>query len=96
MDAVTLQPAAGAHGELTGILMIRAYHEVAAVIRAAASWCRIQPTAQIRRAWLSRDMSSITFLPTRSGIVDLEALRRSDGRRCRSRDDHESQHAGNL
>src|SRR5439155_1576666 len=27
MRAVTLQPAAGAHGELTGILMIRAYHE---------------------------------------------------------------------
>jgi glycine dehydrogenase subunit 2 len=26
MRAVTLQPAAGAHGELTGILMIRAYH----------------------------------------------------------------------
>ena len=26
MTAVTLQPAAGAHGELTGILMIRAYH----------------------------------------------------------------------
>ncbi|MDZ7702881.1 MAG: aminomethyl-transferring glycine dehydrogenase subunit GcvPB [Trueperaceae bacterium] len=26
-DAVSLQPAAGAHGELTGILMIRAYHE---------------------------------------------------------------------
>ncbi len=26
-DAVTLQPAAGAHGELTGVLMIRAYHE---------------------------------------------------------------------
>jgi glycine dehydrogenase subunit 2 len=27
MDAVSLQPAAGAHGELTGIMMIRAYHE---------------------------------------------------------------------
>lgn len=27
MDAMSLQPAAGAHGELTGILMIRAYHE---------------------------------------------------------------------
>ena len=26
MDAVTLQPAAGAQGEMTGILMIRAYH----------------------------------------------------------------------
>ena len=27
MEAVTLQPAAGAHGELTGLLLIRAYHE---------------------------------------------------------------------
>ena len=27
MDAITLQPAAGAHGELTGILMARAYQE---------------------------------------------------------------------
>lgn len=27
MDQVSLQPAAGAHGELTGILMIRAFHE---------------------------------------------------------------------
>jgi glycine dehydrogenase subunit 2 len=26
MDAMTLQPAAGAHGELTGLLMIQAYH----------------------------------------------------------------------
>jgi glycine dehydrogenase subunit 2 len=29
MDAVTCQPAAGAHGELTGMLLIRAYHEAA-------------------------------------------------------------------
>ena len=28
MDAMTLQPAAGAHGELTGIFMIKKYHEV--------------------------------------------------------------------
>ena len=28
MDAVSLQPAAGAHGELTGILIVRAYHEL--------------------------------------------------------------------
>lgn len=27
MDAITLQPAAGAHGELTGMLIVRAYHE---------------------------------------------------------------------
>ncbi len=29
MDEVTLQPAAGAHGELAGMLMIRAYHRAA-------------------------------------------------------------------
>src|ERR1700721_577086 len=27
MDAITLQPAAGAHGRFTGILLVRAYHE---------------------------------------------------------------------
>ncbi len=27
MDDITLQPAAGAHGELTGLMLIRAYHE---------------------------------------------------------------------
>jgi glycine dehydrogenase subunit 2 len=27
MDAITLQPAAGAHGEMTGIMLIRAYHQ---------------------------------------------------------------------
>src|ERR1700716_4260453 len=27
IDAITLQPAAGAHGEFTGLLMVRAYHE---------------------------------------------------------------------
>ena len=28
MDAVTLQPSAGAHGELTGVLIIRQYHKI--------------------------------------------------------------------
>jgi glycine dehydrogenase subunit 2 len=27
MDAITLQPAAGAHGEFTGIMLVRAWHE---------------------------------------------------------------------
>jgi len=27
MDTITLQPAAGAQGEMTGLLMVRAYHE---------------------------------------------------------------------
>ena len=27
MEKVTLQPAAGAHGELTGLMIIKAYHK---------------------------------------------------------------------
>ena len=27
MDAVTLQPSAGAQGEWTGLMMVKAYHE---------------------------------------------------------------------
>jgi glycine dehydrogenase subunit 2 len=34
MDAITLQPAAGAHGEFTGILLVRAYHESRRATRA--------------------------------------------------------------
>lgn len=33
MDAVTLQPAAGAHGELTGMMVIKKYFEVKGEIR---------------------------------------------------------------
>jgi glycine dehydrogenase subunit 2 len=33
MDATTLQPAAGAHGELTGMLLIHAYHRSKGVLR---------------------------------------------------------------
>jgi glycine dehydrogenase subunit 2 len=33
MDAITLQPAAGAHGELTGLLLVRAYHDSQAKAR---------------------------------------------------------------
>ena len=29
LDAVTLQPAAGAQGELTGMLIVHAYHQAA-------------------------------------------------------------------
>ena len=35
--AVILQPAAGAHGELTGVLMMRAYHATSAATPSATS-----------------------------------------------------------
>ena len=37
MDAVTLHPAAGAQGELTGLMMVRAYHQSARRPRATKS-----------------------------------------------------------
>ena len=39
MDEVTFQPAAGAHGEWTGLMMIRAYHEAKGDVTANKSHC---------------------------------------------------------
>ena len=49
MDAVTLQPAAGAHGELTGILLVRAALEAQRQSAQEESSSRIRRTAPIRR-----------------------------------------------
>ena len=48
MRAVTLQPAAGAHGELTGILMIRAYHRARGDTERTRSSSPTRPTARTR------------------------------------------------
>ena len=47
MDRVTLQPAAGAHGELTGILIIKAYHEHRKDFKRNKVIVRILPTVLI-------------------------------------------------
>ena len=56
MDAVTLQPAAGAHGELTGLLMIRSFSESQGSARrtvlipdSATVRIRPQPRSQVTR-----------------------------------------------
>ena len=48
MQAVTLQPAAGAHGELTGVLMIREYHRSQGEDCTTSS-SPTRPTARTRR-----------------------------------------------
>ncbi len=75
MDAVSLQPAAGAHGELTGILMIRAYHE---------SKGRPRHKILIPDSAHGTNPASVTIpgyvvenVPSNArGTVDLEALRK--------------------
>jgi glycine dehydrogenase subunit 2 len=74
MDAVTLQPAAGAHGELTGILMIRAYHEARGNPRRRV----LVPDSAHGTNPASVAISGYVVAPIPSnagGTVDLDALR---------------------
>ncbi len=78
MDAVTLQPAAGAAGEWTGLMMIRAYHESRGerrtkVIVPNSSHGTNPATATIA------GMEVITIPSDERGLVDIEALRAAVG-----------------
>jgi glycine cleavage system P protein (glycine dehydrogenase) subunit 2 len=77
--AVSLQPAAGAHGELTGILVIRAYH------RARGDSARdevIVPDSSHGTNPATASMAGYKTVTVRSrpdGAVDIEALRAALG-----------------
>jgi glycine dehydrogenase subunit 2 len=79
MHSVTLQPAAGAHGELTGILMIRAYHEANGdhartdVIVPDSSHGTNPATASMA------GFRTVTVKSAPDGGVDLDALRAALG-----------------
>ncbi|HVM29578.1 MAG TPA: aminomethyl-transferring glycine dehydrogenase subunit GcvPB [Candidatus Limnocylindrales bacterium] len=81
MAAVTLQPAAGAHGELTGILMIRAYHHARGdtdrreVIVPDTSHGTNPATASMA------GFRTVTVRSAADGGVDLEALKAALGPR---------------
>ncbi|HEV3484159.1 MAG TPA: aminomethyl-transferring glycine dehydrogenase subunit GcvPB, partial [Vicinamibacterales bacterium] len=81
MSAATLQPAAGAHGELTGILMIRAYHEARGdverneVIVPDSSHGTNPATASMA------GFKTITVPSDDQGHIDLDALRAALGPR---------------
>jgi glycine dehydrogenase subunit 2 len=73
VDAVTLQPAAGAHGEYTGIQLVRAYHESKGETRREV----ILPdtahgTNPASAAMVGYD---VLELPSKDGCVDVEALK---------------------
>jgi glycine dehydrogenase subunit 2 len=73
---VTLQPAAGAHGEFTGVLMMKAYHES----RGEAQRKKVLiPDSAHGTNPASSAMSGFTIveIPSdRRGNVDLDALKR--------------------
>ena len=73
VDAVTLQPAAGAHGEYTGIHLVKAYHEANGETRREV----ILPdtahgTNPASAAMVGYD---VLDLPSKDGCVDVEALK---------------------
>ncbi|ETT67126.1 aminomethyl-transferring glycine dehydrogenase subunit GcvPB [Paenibacillus sp. FSL H8-0457] len=74
MDQVTLQPAAGAHGEWTGLMLIRAYHESRCEKRTKV----IVPDSSHGTNPASATVAgydTITIKSNERGMVDLDALR---------------------
>ena len=79
MDAFTLQPAAGAHGELTGLMHIRAYHEHRGDLERKVM---IVPDAAHGTNPASAAMAGFKVKEIKSapdGGVDLDALRAAVG-----------------
>ncbi|CAH0119479.1 putative glycine dehydrogenase (decarboxylating) subunit 2 [Paenibacillus sp. CECT 9249] len=78
MDEVTLQPAAGAHGEWTGLMMIRAYHEKRGEVRAKV----IVPDSSHGTnpaSAAAAGFETVTIRSNEHGLVDLEELRAAAG-----------------
>ena len=79
MDAVTLQPAAGAHGEWTGLMMIRAFHEAnndfsrTKVIVPDSAHGTNPASAAVA------GFDTITVKSDENGLVDIEDLKRVVG-----------------
>lgn len=79
MDAMTFQPAAGAHGEYLGLLLIKAYHESRGDTRRQKV---LIPDAAHGTNPASAAMAGyqVVTLPSDSrGLVDLQALREAAG-----------------
>ena len=80
MDKMTLQPAAGAHGEITGVLLIRAYHEKRGegqkrnkiIIPDSAHGTNPATTAMA-------GYQVVEIASTKEGLVDVEALKEAVG-----------------
>lgn len=76
MDQITLQPAAGAHGELTGLLMINAYHrnnrQPRSKIIIPDSSHGTNPASVITAGF-----STLQIKSNSKGLVDVEALKKA-------------------
>ncbi|NYE05010.1 glycine dehydrogenase subunit 2 [Bacillus niacini] len=79
MDEVTLQPAAGAHGEWTGLMMIRAYHEANGDLKRTKVIVPDSAHGTNPASATVAGLETITVKSNENGLVDLDDLRRVVG-----------------
>ncbi|WP_053367116.1 aminomethyl-transferring glycine dehydrogenase subunit GcvPB [Bacillus sp. FJAT-27245] len=79
MDEVTLQPAAGAHGEWTGLMMIRAFHEANNDLKRTKVIVPDSAHGTNPASATVAGLETITVKSNENGLVDLEDLRRVVG-----------------
>ncbi|SNS57656.1 glycine dehydrogenase (decarboxylating) beta subunit [Bacillus sp. OK838] len=79
MDLVTLQPAAGAHGEWTGLMMIRAFHEANGDTERTKVIVPDSAHGTNPASATVAGLETITVKSDENGLVDLEDLKRVVG-----------------
>ncbi|KAB2333839.1 aminomethyl-transferring glycine dehydrogenase subunit GcvPB [Bacillus mesophilum] len=79
MDEVTLQPAAGAHGEWTGLMMIRAYHEANGDTNRTKVIVPDSAHGTNPASATVAGFETVTVKSNEHGLVDLEDLKRVVG-----------------
>jgi len=79
MDEVTLQPAAGAHGEWTGLMMIRAFHEANGDDKRTKVIVPDSAHGTNPASATVAGFETITVKSDENGLVDLEDLRKVVG-----------------
>lgn len=79
MDEVTLQPAAGAHGEWTGLMMIRAFHEANGDYQRTKVIVPDSAHGTNPASATVAGFETITVKSDENGLVDIEDLKRVVG-----------------
>ncbi len=79
MDEVTLQPAAGAHGEWTSLMMIRAYHEANGDFKRTKVLIPDSAHGTNPASASVAGFETVTVKSNERGLVDLDDLRRLAG-----------------
>ncbi len=75
MDAITLQPAAGAAGEYTGMMVARAYHEDRGELESRTQIVLPDTAHGTNPASAAMAGFDVVEIPSKDGCVDIEALR---------------------